>query len=247
MNYLIYFLVPLIAFLYASVGFGGATGYLAVMSLMGIPPNVMASTALVLNIMVASIAFWSFYRAGHLRTNLALAFLVTSVPAAFIGGFFRVTDELYMLLLYSTLSIVVIRLLLFSKPGDDQKPLRPIILPVALGVGLGLGLLSGVVGIGGGILLSPIIIFSRWGTPKQAAAVSAAFIVLNSISGVLGRVLGGSFVLDSFGLSLIPLGLIGALAGSYLGVHFLNNLAMRRALGTVLLLVVANFWWTFFK
>lgn len=286
---LLYLLVPLIAFFYASVGFGGATGYLAAMSLFNIPPQEMASAALVLNILVASISFSSFYRAGHLRRDLLLPFLITSVPAAFLGGYFKITDETYSIILYTVLTFVAIRLLFFTTPRDEprtqvdthtrtqvhtctgthntehatrstyQLPLTnyqsPITTyqppftnyPLALLIGLFIGLLSGMVGIGGGIFLSPIIIFARWGNAKQASAVAAAFIALNSISGLVGRVAGGTFALNSFGISLIPFGLLGALAGSYWGAVRLNSLNLRRALGAVMTFAVSNFWWTFFK
>jgi hypothetical protein len=244
------FLFPLvftIAFLYASVGFGGATGYLAVMSFFGIPPQIMASTALVLNILVAGISFTSFYRAGHLRRDLLLPFLVTSVPAAYIGGYFKITDQVYAVLLYAVLTYVAIRLLFFSKHQDDNRPPIPVSLPWALLTGLGIGLLSGMVGIGGGIFLSPVIIFTRWGSPRHASAVAAAFIVLNSISGLLGRISGGVFVLDELSLSLLPLGIFGALAGSYFGAQRLNGVNLRRALSAVMSLAVTNFWLTFWR
>ena len=104
-----------------------------------------------------------------------------------------------------------------------------------------------MVGIGGGIFLSPIIIFARWGSSKQASAVAAAFIVLNSLSGLLGRIIGGAFSLDGLSLSLLPLGMIGALAGSYFGAQRLSGLSLRRAMGTVMSLAVTNFWLIFWR
>ncbi len=277
MNSLLYLLVPIIAFLYASVGFGGATGYLAAMSLFGIPPQEMASTALVLNILVASISFSSFYSAGHLRRDLLLPFILTSVPAAFIGGYFKITDEIYSTLLYIVLTFVAIRLLFFSNRRDEPStqvhtytgkqvnadsgthdtqhathntqhvtPTPPPFLLASL-IGILIGLLSGMVGIGGGIFLSPIIIFAKWGNAKQASAVAAAFIALNSISGLIGRVAGGTFELTTFGLSLLPFGLVGALAGSYWGAIRFNGLSLRRVLGAVMAFAVSNFWWTLWR
>lgn len=239
---LLYLLVPLIAFLYACVGFGGATGYLAVMSIFGIAPQEMANSALVLNILVAGISFMSFFRAGHFRRDLLIPFLITSLPAAFIGGSLPVNDTTYKVLLYLALTFVAVRLLFFSRRQEDTRSLRPVPFAWALVIGLGIGLLSGLVGIGGGIFLSPIIIFTRWGSPKQAAAVAAAFIVLNSISGLAGRVSAGTFFLDQFSLSLIPFGVAGALAGSMFGAQRLSGMNIRRALGTVMTLAVTNFW-----
>lgn len=253
MTSLLYLLVPLIAFFYASVGFGGATGYLAAMSFFDIPPQEMASTALVLNILVSSISFSSFYRAGHLRRDLLLPFLVTSIPAAFLGGYFKITDETYSIILYIVLTFVAVRLLFFSTRRDVEtetnlnRQLPSTNYLLALIIGLLIGLLSGMVGIGGGIFLSPIIIFARWGTSKHASAVAAAFIALNSISGLIGRVAGGTFIITSFGLSLIPFGLLGALAGSYLGAVRINGLNLRRTLGVIMSFAVSNFWLTLWR
>lgn len=244
---MLHFLTLLIAFLYASVGFGGATGYLAAMSLLGISPQVMSSTALVLNILVASISFSSFYRAGYLRRDLLLPFVLTSVPAAFLGGRLKITDEIYTILLYAVLTFVALRLLFFSSQKEDHRPMRRLPLAWALVCGLGIGLLSGMVGIGGGIFLSPVIILARWGSAKQASAVAAAFIVLNSLSGLAGRLSSGTFQFDAFSLSLIPFGLLGAWMGSAIGAQRLSALSLRRALGVVMSLAVSNFWWTFWR
>jgi uncharacterized membrane protein YfcA len=113
--------------------------------------------------------------------------------------------------------------------------------------GLVIGLLSGLVGFGGGIFLSPIILFARWGSSKQAATIAAAFIVLNSVSGLFGRLLGGTLVVNSFSLSLLPLGVLGALAGSWFGAQRFTNLNLRRVLGVVMSFAVSNFWLTFWK
>lgn len=239
--YLLALAVSAIAFLYSSVGFGGATGYLAAMSLFGISPQVMASTALVLNILVASISFSSYFRAGHLSIRLLWPFLVASIPAALLGGYLKLTDQIYFILLYVVLTFVAIRLLFFSKRLEARTLRLPPLWVVPL-VGLGIGLLSGIVGIGGGIFLSPVIIFAGWGTPKQSSAVAAAFIVLNSISGLVGRLTGGNFVFGEMGMMLIPFGLLGALTGSYMGAKKFSGLALRRALGIVMTFAVTNFW-----
>jgi hypothetical protein len=243
----LYFLVPLIALIYSGVGFGGATGYLAVMSLAGIEPQVMASTALILNIMVAGTSFVNYFRAGHLRRDLLLPFILTSIPAAFLGGSFKLSDQTYSIILYAVLTFVAVRLLFFSKQQDETQALRPVPLWLGLLIGLVIGLLSGMVGIGGGIFLSPIILYARWGSSKQAATIAAAFIVLNSVSGLFGRLLGGTLVVNSFSLSLLPLGILGALAGSWIGAQRFSNLNLRRVLGVVMSFAVSNFWLTFLK
>jgi uncharacterized membrane protein YfcA len=235
-------LVAVVAFLYASVGFGGATGYLAVMSQFGIAPAVMTSTALVLNIFVAGIAFINYARAGHLEKQLLIPFMITSIPAAFIGGYFKLNDNIYYILLYAVLTCVMFTML-FARKGttDEAAQLRPFPLWLALTCGAGIGLLSGMVGIGGGVFLSPLIILARWGTSKQAAATAAGFILLNSVSGLLGRLLGGNLVLGTIGVALLPVGILGALAGSYLGARRFSGLWTRRILGVVLLVAIMNY------
>ncbi len=232
-----------IAFLYASVGFGGATGYLAVMSLFDIPIQVMASTALILNLFVSSISFANYYRAGHFRFKLLWPFLVASVPAAFLGGYLRLHDQVYYILLYGVLTFVMARMLFFSRLEDDELPLRPLTVPVGMTVGAGIGLLSGMVGIGGGIFLSPLIILARWGRTKQASAVAAVFIFVNSTSGLIGRILGGNFVLNNLGLTLLPAGILAAFGGAYLGAHKLSGVAVRRLLGLVLLFSISKYFY----
>ena len=240
-------LVSGIAFLYASVGFGGATGYLAVMSQFEIEPDLMATTSLTLNVVVAGIAFVNYARAGHVDKRLLLTFPLASIPAAFIGGYFKLNNELYFAILYLVLTFVTLRML-FAKNGDvdDGDTLRTFPLWLALTVGFVIGLLSGMIGIGGGILLSPLIILMRWGTPKHAASTAAGFILLNSFSGLLGRLLGGNFVFGELGAWLLPVGILGALAGSYFGARRFSGLWARRALGLVLLIGVVRFWVGYF-
>ena len=239
---LLVILVGGIAFLYASVGFGGATGYLAVMSQFGIEPNLMATTALLLNVVVSGIAFINYARAGHMEKRLLLSFPLTSVPAAFLGGYFKLNDAFYFVLLYSVLTYVTARML-FAQNNKNilVETLRPLPLWLALISGAMIGLLSGMVGIGGGIILSPLIILMRWGTPKQAASTAAGFISLNSLSGLLGRLLGGNFILGELGAWLLPVGILGALTGSYFGARRFSGLWARRALGVVLLISVVRF------
>ena len=236
-------LVSGIAFLYASVGFGGATGYLAVMSQFGIEPNLMATTALILNVVVAGISFINYARAGHTVRRLLLSFPLASVPAAFLGGYFKLHEDLYFVLLYSVLTYVMLRMLFTCKESTtDTGELQTPPLWLALLCGAVIGLLSGMVGIGGGIILSPLIILMRWGTPKQAASTAAGFILLNSVSGLLGRLLGGNFMFGELGTWLLPVGVLGALAGSYLGARRFSGLWTRRVLGVVLLIAMVKFW-----
>jgi uncharacterized protein len=245
-SFLLTILVGGIAFLYASVGFGGATGYLAVMSQFGIEPKLMATTALILNVIVAGISFVNYTRAGHTDKRLLLSFPLASVPAAFLGGYFKLHEDLYFVLLYSVLTYVMLRML-FTRKGsaDESNGSRVPPLWLALLSGAVIGLLSGMVGIGGGIILSPLIILMRWGTSKQAASTAAGFILLNSVSGLLGRLLGGNFMFGELGAWLLPVGILGALAGSYLGARRFSSVWTRRVLGVVLLIGVVKFWENF--
>jgi uncharacterized membrane protein YfcA len=177
-----------------------------------------------------------------LKKSLLVPFLLTSIPTAFIGGYFKLTNNIYYILLYAVLTYVMLNMLFARKVTvEELVRLRPCPLWLALVCGAGIGLLSGMVGIGGGVFLSPLIILSRWGTTKQAATTAAGFIVLNSISGLVGRMLGGNFILGIFGISLLPVGIIGALAGSFLGAHYFSGLWARRILGVVLLIAIINF------
>jgi len=240
---LLLLLIPAIAFLYASVGFGGASGYLAAMSLFSLAPNLMSSTALVLNAIVSAISFTIFFRAGHFVPRLLWPFLLASVPASFVGGWLRVPVRYFLILLYGTLTYVALRMLFPASEAEaGPRADRLIPLGVALATGTAIGLLSGIIGIGGGIFLSPLIILARWGAPKEAAASAAGFIFVNSVSGLGGRLAGGNIEIGAWGLSLLPLGILGALAGSRLGAQHISGTAAQRLLGVVLLLAVARFW-----
>ena len=235
-------LVFLVAILYSSVGFGGASSYLAVMSLFDVDPAVSSTIALCLNVLVAGIAFTNYSLSGFLKLNILLPFLLTSVPAAFIGGVVKINLSIYQFLLHLVLLLVAFRMMFFPKPEAKlDQPLKPPPLGLALVLGILLGLISGIVGIGGGIFLSPLIILAGWGSSKQAAASSAAFIVLNSISGLVGRVSGGSFVFSSFGWVLLPIGVAGGMIGSLLGARYLPGKNLQRFLAAILMIVVLRY------
>jgi len=134
-----------------------------------------------------------------------------------------------------------------ARGGKERQSTRPPPTWLALTSGAVIGLLSGMVGIGGGIILSPLIILMRWGTPKQAASTAAGFIFLNSLSGLLGRFIGGNLMFGELGVWLLPIGVLGALAGSYLGARRFSGLWTRRVLGVVLLIAVVRFWVEYFS
>jgi len=241
-------LVFIVAALYSSAGFGGASGYLIVMNLFGVPANIMATTALLLNIFVSSISFANYYKVGHFRSKLLVPFLITSIPAAFLGGRIELSSETYSVLLYGVLTYLAIRMAFF--PTFAEAPdwtAHPIPTWAALASGAGIGLLSGILGIGGGIFLSPLIILMDWGSSKQAAASSGAFIAINSLSGLVSRITNGTFEIGEFGIPLLLVGLLGALIGSLLGAVRFSSAGVRRALGAVLSIAVGTFWISFFQ
>lgn len=248
LNSFLYLLVFIIAVLYSSAGFGGASGYLIAMNFFGIPANIMASTALVLNIVVSSISFTSYARAGHFRPRLLLLFLITSIPAAFIGATIKLPEETYTTLLYVVLTYLALRMVLFPTLTEkiDWIP-RHIPLWAALVSGAAIGLLSGMIGIGGGIFLSPLIILMEWGNSKQAAASAGGFIAINSISGLVGRFSNGTLAFGEFGVPLLAVGLLGALIGSQLGAVRFSGSGVRRALGAILTIAVGAYWLNFIK
>ena len=236
-------LVLIIAMLYSSAGFGGASGYLVAMSFFGIPANVMSSTALVLNVFVSSISFTSYTRAGYFCPRLLLPFLITSIPAAFIGGTFKLSEQTYTILLYIVLTYLAVRMVLFPTLTEALNwTARPVPLWAALFSGAAIGLLSGMIGIGGGIFLSPLIILMGWGNSKQAAASACGFIAINSISGLVGRFTNGTLAFGEFGISLVFVGLVGAWIGSQLGAMKFSGAGVRRALGTILTIAVGTYW-----
>lgn len=230
-------LVAAVALLYASVGHGGASGYLAVLAVAGLPPAEMASTALVLNLLVAGISWLSFARAGHFRPRLLAPFLLSSLPAAWLGGYLSVSPRGYALLLAFSLTAAAARMAL-----PDRRPGPPAGRPprlAALGLGAGIGFLSGAVGVGGGIFLSPLLLILRWADPKETAAASAAFIWLNSLAAIVGRAVAGSFGPGAT-LWLLAAALAGGLAGAHLGARRFAGLTLRRLLAAVLLVAAAK-------
>jgi hypothetical protein len=225
-------LVFMIAVLYSSVGHGGASGYLAVLAFLAIRPSQMATTALLLNIIVAGVAGAVFVRAGHLSPTLTWPFVVTSVPAAFAGGLAPVTERVYFAMLAATLMAAAVRLALSLK-AQGAESYRPPPLLFSLPAGAAIGLLSGVVGVGGGVFLSPLMILARWADAKRTAATSACFIIVNSLAGLGGRALRGDGDIGPLA-PLLAAGLVGSLVGSSLGANTFSGATLRRILAVVL-------------
>lgn len=225
-------LVFLMAVLYSSVGHGGASGYLALMALFSFSPDFMRPSALVLNIFVSSIAFFSYYRNNHFRLKLLLPFIITSVPFAFLGGALTVNPKAYKIILGIFLIFAIGRMM--YRPKNKENELKTVNKPLAYGIGTVLGFLSGLIGIGGGIILSPIIILLRWGNMKQTAAASAAFILVNSVSGLIGQFSQGIQLAPELGYMLAA-AIGGGVVGSYYGSFKITENVLKYALSAVLL------------
>ncbi len=232
MEQFIYFLMilPIISFLYASVGHGGASGYLALMALFSFPNELMKQTALILNLFVAGIAFYQYYKAGHFKFKPFMWFAIGSIPAAYVGGSFNVEPSLYKKVLGVLLIFAVLRMLF--KPSNSSE-LKRIIPYQAILIGVFIGFFSGLIGIGGGIILTPLLLLFHWSSMKEAAAISALFIWVNSAAALLGQ-----FSTDNyFSFDIIPMivvALIGGLIGSYYGSKKWNNKKLEYFLMVVL-------------
>ncbi len=224
--------------LYSSVGHAGASGYLAAMALFGLATDIMKPTALLLNIFVATIATFQFYRAGYFSWNIFWPFALGSIPFAFIGGALSLPGSLYKQVLGLVLLFAAYRLFQFrhSAITDAVKPI-PVLGAVLFGAGI--GLLSGAVGVGGGIFLSPLLLFMGWAGTKETAGVSAAFILVNSVAGISGNLAGVKFLPDV----IYPwafAAVFGGLIGSSLGSRRFVNATLYRLLAVVLVIAGAK-------
>jgi hypothetical protein len=223
------------ATLYSTVGHGGGSGYLAVLALAAISPEQMRPTALLLNIAVSSIATWKFMAIGTFRKDLFLPLIIASIPTAFVGGYVEIPSEIYKPIVGVVLLFAAIRL--FVPIAGNEKTTKPKIIVVVI-AGVVIGFFSGVIGIGGGIFLSPLILLLGWTTAKQTAAISAPFILLNSISG-LGGILTDQGTLSVEPSFVVPLAIavvIGGFVGATFGSKKLGHQGLRATLGLVLLI-----------
>lgn len=224
--------ILLAAILYSSVGHGGASAYLAVMALFGLAPQVMRPSALVLNLVVAAIAAVRFARAGHFRWRLFWPFAAASIPFAFLGGAITLPDAVYRRLLGAVLLFAAYRLWRVFRGAES---LRAPSLSTALLWGAAIGMLSGLTGVGGGIFLSPLLLLARWAEPKPTAAVSAAFIWVNSFAGLLAKPASLAALPPAIALWAIAAA-AGGLLGATLGSRRLPSLVLRRLLALVLVI-----------
>lgn len=204
-----------ISFLYATVGFGGGSSYLAVLAISGIPFEVMPKIALICNLLVVTGSLYHFKKQNLLRKDLILPFIISSVPMAFLGGYYPIKEKTFLVLLSGSLIIAGLRLLIIPHMKESRMPKTG----VAFVAGAGLGLLSGLVGLGGGIFLSPLMMNMGWGKAKEVAATACMFIFVNSLAGLAGQ-----FAKETPGditpyLTLFVAVIFGGQIGARLGTH----------------------------
>ena len=222
------------AFVYASVGHGGASAYLAVMALAGVAPQEMRPIALVLNVVVSALATYKFHRAGHFRWRLLWPFAVTSIPAAYAGGAITLPGHAYKTIVGVVLVYAAWQLWRSARAGEEMREVKEPPLGVAMLIGAALGLLSGLTGVGGGIFLSPLLLIAGWAGTKQTSAVAAPFILVNSIAGLAGAFMAKSMTLPLSIWILIGGVVVGGWFGAEYGSRRFANPVIRRVLAVVL-------------
>ncbi|MFD0988909.1 sulfite exporter TauE/SafE family protein [Mariniflexile jejuense] len=239
--YLFLLILPVVAFLYASVGHGGASGYLALMALFSFAPEKMKPTALLLNLFVAGISFYYYYKEGYFNKKLFLSFAIASIPLAFFGGTIEVDASIYKKILAILLMFAILKML--NVFGKEPKNIKKVTLWQGLAIGGIIGFFSGLIGIGGGIILTPIILMLHWGNMKEAAAVSALFIWVNSAAGLVGQFSNGiTLEIDTF--ILVAVALIGGILGGYFGSKKINNTNLQYILAFVLAIACFKLFFT---
>lgn len=229
----------LVAFLYSSVGFGGGSSYLAILALFGLQFSFLRALALLCNLVVVSNGSLQFYRSGFLDLKKIGPMVFISVPMAFLGGLLPLKERIFFILLGFTLLIA--SLLVWFQPKMNPGSLNSMKKWQEITLGGGIGFLSGVVGIGGGIFLSPILFLLNWDIPKKIAATASFFILVNSLAGLAGQFFSSNWQMDwSFALHLMLAVALGGYLGSYVGVKQLNALWIRRATAVLIAYVSMN-------
>lgn len=228
-----FILLFIVALLYASVGHGGASGYLALMALYGFAPAVMKPTALILNLFVSLTSFLLFLKGGHFKWKLFLPFALASIPMSFLGGTITLDAHVYKKVLGILLLFPVLRFFIFPNTADKDLKDSNFILSILIGAII--GFLSGLIGIGGGILLSPILLLLNWTNQKQTAAISALFIFVNSVAGLAGQMSHGIKIEPQM-LSFVIIAFVGGIFGAWLGSLKFNQQILKYTLAIVLLM-----------
>lgn len=227
-----YILLFLVAFLYSSVGHGGASGYLALMAIFSFSPDIMKPTALLLNLFVSLTSFIQFYRGKHFNWKIFLPFALASVPMAFAGGLITIDEAVYKKILGILLLIPIVRFLFFA--NIQQTDIKNSNTLLSLLIGAAIGFLSGLIGIGGGIILSPVLLLLKWADMKQTAAISAIFIFVNSLAGLGGQLTKGiNFSPDMY--VYVAVAFVGGIWGAYYGAMKFRQNVLKYMLAVVLI------------
>jgi uncharacterized protein len=235
MTPLFYFFILLfiVAFLYSAVGHGGASGYLALMALFSFEPNFMKPTALILNLFVSLLSFTMFYRAGYFKWKIFFPLALASIPFAYLGGTIELDSAIYKKVLGFLLLIPILRFFIY--PNTKDMELKNHHIGISLLIGASIGFLSGLIGIGGGILLSPLLLLLKWTNQKQTAALSALFIFVNSASGLVGQFSKG-IAFENDMLTFVVIAVLGGAFGAWFGAKKWNQTVLKYVLASVLIL-----------
>lgn len=228
----------LIAFVYSSVGLGGGSSYTALMAVFGMNTLEIPLISLTLNLFATSVGSYNFIRNKHAKLKLILPFLITSIPMAYVGGALKVSKEIFYWILLTSLVLVAARIYIWEHTTVKFNLGQVGKLIISLLIGSILGLIAGIVGIGGGIYLVPIIIILGLGTEKEAAACGAIFIWINSLSGLIARLQYNSIDLTNH-IPLISAVLIGSALGSYMGSFKYSPKTMQKILGIVIIIAIS--------
>jgi uncharacterized membrane protein YfcA len=235
MTPLFYFFILLfiVAFLYSAVGHGGASGYLALMALFSFDPNFMKPTALILNLFVSLLSFIMFYREGYFKWKIFFPLALASIPFAYLGGTIELDGVIYKKVLGILLLIPILRFFIY--PNTKDMELKNPHVGTSLFIGASIGFLSGLIGIGGGILLSPLFLLLKWTNQKQTAAISALFIFVNSASGLVGQLAKG-VVFENDMFTFVGIAVLGGFIGAWFGSKKWNQAVLKYVLASVLIL-----------
>lgn len=222
---------------YSSVGLGGGSAYTALMAIFGVSHVMIPTTSLTLNLLVTFIGSVNFLREGHTRLRLILPFLLTSVPMSYVGGSLKLPQEVFYWVLMISLVLVAVRIYGWDRASLKLELGKIQRIALSLVVGAILGLVAGIVGIGGGVYLVPLIIILDLGSPKEAAAAGAIFIWVNSCAGLVARLQHHPLDPVAFAPLIVAVALGGSL-GSYMGSSKLKPRTMERILGMIIVVAI---------
>ena len=235
--YFIAILFFIVAFAYSSVGMGGGSSYTALMAILGFNTLAIPMISLTLNVLVSTIGAFNFIRYQHARINLILPFLITSIPMSYIGGALHLPKDIFYWLLLASLTVIAVRIYFWSNVSLTLDLSRRAKLIIALITGAILGLIAGMLGIGGGVYLVPLVIFLGLGTVKEAAACGVVFIWVNSVAGLVSRLQHNAIDITDY-LPLIIAVIIGGTLGSFLGAAKYPPKIMEKVLGIIILVAI---------